>query len=101
MTVIRKLRIAYEEYRVVQKENSSIEIQKLNDDTEIWEPILWFDTLATACDPSGFVGDFSKIDGLWVFVWKDGSQTECEPHDEDFDGLIDSQIQIFKQWLVK
>lgn len=100
MTLIRKLRIAYEEYRVLRY-NSSIEIQKLDEDAEIWLPILWFDTLASACDESGFVGDFYKIDGSWVFVWKDGSQTECEPHDEDFDGLLDSQIQIFKEWLVK
>lgn len=101
MTILRKLRIAYEEYRVVLRESGKVEFQKLDEDVEIWLPIFWFDSLASASDESGFVGDFSKIDDLWVFVWADGSQTECEPHDEDYAGLVDSQIQIFKEWLTK
>lgn len=99
MKILRNFRLGYEEYRVALTYRTIF--QKYDDDMETWRSVLWFDSLASAGDKNGWVGDFSKIDDFWVFVWADGSQTECEPHDEDFAGLLDSQIQIFKEWLVK
>lgn len=101
MNIIRTFRFAYEEYRVVQTEDSSIKIQRLNEDMEMWEHLLRFDALASAFDVDGHVGDFYKFNGLWVFAWKDGSKTYCESYNDVYDGLIESQIQIFKLWMNK